>query len=196
MIIVPVKNVVSDPSQSSNVDVAVTEIENRDTTIDTVEVVGSGNVSTEIDLKLRQIGIAGTQGIQGDEGQQGIQGEKGDDGVTWRGTYNASNIYNMDDIVKYFGNVYINLTGNNTVPTNTSDWEIFTEASASGDLNEVFEQNTPASTWVVVHNMGKFPAPTVLDSTDTVVIGDVIFPDPTTIIFNFSKQITGKVFLN
>lgn len=59
-----------------------------------------------------------------------------------------------------------------------------------------FNQMIPAGTWSIIHNLGKFPSVTVVDSGGTVVDGNVNYIDDNTIEIEFSFSFSGKAYLN
>ncbi len=60
----------------------------------------------------------------------------------------------------------------------------------------IHDQAVASSNWVISHGMGKFPAVSVVDSADNVVIGDVIYVDTNNIAINFNSATTGRAYLN
>lgn len=66
----------------------------------------------------------------------------------------------------------------------------------TGDKTFVHTQLASASTWYVNHNMGKKPSVTVVDSADTVVIGEVTYLSDDTLEVSFTSPFGGKVYLN
>lgn len=66
----------------------------------------------------------------------------------------------------------------------------------SGDLNFTFVQNAAASTWTIVHNLGKFPSVTVIDSASTPVIGTVHYVNDASLTITFSAAFSGTAYLN
>lgn len=58
------------------------------------------------------------------------------------------------------------------------------------------QQLIPATVWTIVHNLGKYPSVTVIDSAGTEVEGDVQFTDTNTIVITFSSAFAGKASLN
>ena len=60
----------------------------------------------------------------------------------------------------------------------------------------VFEQITPLNTWLINHNLGKYPSVMIVDSSGNQVIGDVTYLSNNQIRVNFSAGFSGKVFLN
>lgn len=55
----------------------------------------------------------------------------------------------------------------------------------------VFSQDTPASTWNVVHNLGRHPSVTVVDSTGHEVTGDVHYLSSNAVQVTFSAGFSG-----
>ena len=66
------------------------------------------------------------------------------------------------------------------------------ETSASYTHN----QNSVAATWNVTHNLGRYPAVTVVDSALTEVIGEVIYINANQCQLNFSAPFSGKAYFN
>jgi len=75
------------------------------------------------------------------------------------------------------------------------DFAVFTLSSA-GAPTFVFTQGTPATTWNIQHNLGKFPSITVIDTGNTVVIGEYNYTSNTNVILTFSAAFAGKAYLN
>ncbi len=131
----------------------------------------------------------------------------------------------IDDLAAYIGTVvgvgsvesidtsntsFINMTP--TVPA-TGNVELTASLSASGtpdntkflrgdntwaeaDKDFVFTQINPSTSWVIQHNLGKFPSITVVDTADTVVVGDYNYTDINNVILTFSAGFAGKAYLN
>jgi len=57
-------------------------------------------------------------------------------------------------------------------------------------------QNTSASTWSVTHNLGFYPAVTVVDSGENVVIGDVTYTSVNSLSISFTASFGGKAYLS
>lgn len=69
-------------------------------------------------------------------------------------------------------------------------------ANASGDKNFVFTQNVASSTWVITHNLGKYPSVAIVDSADTKVNGDIQYDNINQVTVSFRSAFAGKAFLN
>tara|TARA_R110002167_G_scaffold321122_1_gene526993 strand:+ start:169 stop:423 length:255 start_codon:yes stop_codon:yes gene_type:complete len=55
-----------------------------------------------------------------------------------------------------------------------------------GDITFTHNQNTTSDTWVITHNLNRFPSVTVIDSGDSIVQGAVVY--------NSNKQLTITFF--
>tara|TARA_R110001599_G_scaffold172205_1_gene363570 strand:+ start:149 stop:403 length:255 start_codon:yes stop_codon:yes gene_type:complete len=55
-----------------------------------------------------------------------------------------------------------------------------------GDITYTHNQSSTSDTWVVTHNLHRFPSVTVVDSADTIVQG--------TVVYNSNKQLTITFF--
>ena len=75
------------------------------------------------------------------------------------------------------------------IPTTTNN--IFTS-----DANFVFTQGSASATWVVDHDLGKKPSVTVVDSADTVVIGQVDYNTDNRATITFEAAFSGKAYFN
>lgn len=62
-------------------------------------------------------------------------------------------------------------------------------------LRYVYAQATAASTWVVTHALGGRPSVTVVDTSGTVVIGEVSYNSNTTVTISFTAPFSGYAYL-
>tara|TARA_R100000935_G_scaffold37255_1_gene58325 strand:+ start:844 stop:1563 length:720 start_codon:yes stop_codon:yes gene_type:complete len=72
----------------------------------------------------------------------------------------------------------------------------FQNPNTSGDASFTFTQASPATTWNIQHDMGKFPSITVIDTGDTVVTGQYTYTNNNNVVLNFSAAFAGKAYLN
>lgn len=56
-------------------------------------------------------------------------------------------------------------------------------------------QSVPATVWHVVHNLGLYPQVTVIDSANSVVIGDIDYLDINTLQVSFSAAFSGTAYI-
>ena len=67
---------------------------------------------------------------------------------------------------------------------------------ATDDKNYVHVQNTPSTSWVINHNLAKYPSVTVLDSAGTEVVGAIVHNSINQCVVTFSAGFSGKATCN
>lgn len=73
----------------------------------------------------------------------------------------------------------------------------FVGTTPSGtDLAFTFSQLTPSTVWTIIHNLGKNPSVTIVDSAGTIVVGDVEYTGLNSLTIQFSVAFSGSAFLN
>lgn len=60
----------------------------------------------------------------------------------------------------------------------------------------VYTQVMPSATWVISHYLGKFPAVTVIDTGNSVIIPDVHYDSADALTIKFGSATSGKAYLN
>ena len=70
------------------------------------------------------------------------------------------------------------------------------ELAEVADKHFVFEQGIASDTWEIIHNLGKKPSITVVDSADNVVEGAERYIDENTVEVRFNGAFKGKAYLN
>jgi len=95
----------------------------------------------------------------------------------------------------------INVTSPAVVPVvvatqKTSEISVKGFVSIQGDAHYAHNQLDPEAVWTVTHNLGKKPSVTVVDSAETVVIGDVEYIDDNTVQLTFFAAFSGKAYFN
>ena len=87
-------------------------------------------------------GEDGTDGQDGDPGPRGLTGEQGPfgldgEGFEWRGDFDSSASYEVNDVVHHEGSAWIAVADNPTgSPDGTSGWELFAAGGEDGDSSE------------------------------------------------------------
>ncbi len=71
-----------------------------------------------------------------------------------------------------------------------------TDVSATGDKYVSYTQDTASDSWVINHNLNKYPSVTIIDSSNNVVIGEVCYNDLNTVTITFSGAFSGKAYIN
>lgn len=68
--------------------------------------------------------------------------------------------------------------------------------SASGNTRRhVHTQNTASATWTIIHSLGGKPSVTIVDSADTVVIGEVTYNSNSEVVVSFTSAFSGFAYL-
>mgnify|MGYP003625221525 CR=1 FL=1 len=114
------------------------------------------------------------------------------------------NTYNVDPgNDQYYAIGLSFLAGNGSINIdNFYDIVNFTFGDNSGDKTFVFDQVVPATNWgngnpkVVTHGLNKFPSITVVDTANSVVVGDYTYVDNNNVILEFSAPFAGKAYFN
>jgi hypothetical protein len=111
--------------------------------------------------------VAGPQGNQGNQGA-GTQGPTGADSTVPGPQGNQGGKGNQ---------------GNQGIPGGVFPTYVYTQSSA-------------ASTWMITHNLGKYPSVTVFDDTGVEVFGDIAYIDISSLTVAFSVSVAGTAYLN
>lgn len=64
------------------------------------------------------------------------------------------------------------------------------------DKNFYFTQTTALDTWVITHNLNKYPSATIIDSAGTEVVGNITYNSLNQITITFSGAFKGSATLN
>lgn len=60
----------------------------------------------------------------------------------------------------------------------------------------VHDQQTASATWVVLHNMNKYPAVNIVDTSNDIIMGEVRYNSLNQLTITFTAAISGKAYLN
>lgn len=64
------------------------------------------------------------------------------------------------------------------------------------DKTYVHTQATSSDVWTIQHDLDKYPTVTVVDSGNSVVVGEIVYIDKNSIQITFSSAFSGKAFCN
>ena len=67
---------------------------------------------------------------------------------------------------------------------------------SGADKHFVYEQGIASDTWVIEHNLNKYPSVSLVDSAGTQFDADVEYNDENTCTVRMNGATTGKAFLN
>jgi hypothetical protein len=89
----------------------------------------------------------------------------------------------------------VTITGDvtKTINLNQQDGGV---VSVSYNDTYVHTQGSPSSSWLVTHDMNKFPSVTVVDSSENIVEGEVVYNSLNSLTINFSGGFSGKAYIN
>ena len=90
----------------------------------------------------------------------------------------------------------IDITSTNTDRTITLNYRDNTFTADVYKYAHIHNQASPATEWTITHNLGKFPAVSVVDSSGAEVIGEVEYLSDTQVKVKFSAAFSGKAYFN
>jgi len=67
--------------------------------------------------------------------------------------------------------------------------------AAGNTRRHVHTQASPSSTWVINHTLGGKPSVTVVDSADTMVVGEVTYNSNSQVTVEFTAAFSGYAYL-
>jgi hypothetical protein len=82
------------------------------------------------------------------------------------------------------------------IPTPTTSVSVKGVTGGGGDAHFVYDQTTPEAVWEITHNLGKKPSVTVVDSADSVVMGEVEYLSLNSVRLTFVGAFSGKAYFN
>lgn len=82
-----------------------------------------------------------------------------------------------------------------TPSATTGKYKLF-EGGGEGDKAFTYTQATPSATWTITHNLGKYPAVSIVDSAGSAVVGDVEYIDANTVTITFQSAFAGAAYFN
>lgn len=90
----------------------------------------------------------------------------------------------------------VSVTNTNTVTTVTLNSVGNSPLVATFNYAYIHDQSTPSASWTVLHNLGKFPSVTIVDTANSEIIGEVNFVNNNTLTISFSASFSGKAYIN
>lgn len=82
------------------------------------------------------------------------------------------------------------------IPKPTTSLSVKGVTGGGGDAHFVYNQTTPEAVWEITHNLGKKPSVTVVDSADSVVMGEVEYTSLNSVRLTFVGAFSGKAYFN
>lgn len=136
----------------------------------------------------------GTPGPAGPTGPAGPQGVKGDTGTT--GSTGATGPQGNPGATGATGTQ--GPQGQQGVPgaTGSQGPQGIQGPAGPGPTTYTFTQGTPSASWVVAHNLGRYPSVSVIDSGDSIIIPNIHFDSANQVTIGFGSATSGKAYLN
>lgn len=133
-----------------------------------------------------------TSGVAPISAPRGLTGPRGPGVLTGEGF--------PPDSLGFDGDIYIDsISGNYYGPKTDGTWPGDALLNISNFVlatpRHVHTQASPSSTWVVTHPLGGRPSVTVVDSSSTVVIGQIDYNSDTQVTITFSAPFSGYAYL-
>ena len=82
------------------------------------------------------------------------------------------------------------------IPRPTTSVSVKGVTGGGGDAHYTHTQSTPEAVWTVTHNLGKKPSVVVVDSADTVVMGEIEYINLNSVRLTFVGAFSGKAYFN
>jgi hypothetical protein len=79
--------------------------------------------------------------------------------------------------------------------TNVAYWPSAPSFTFGAASRHVHIQGSPSASWLITHGLGGKPSVTVVDSAETVVIGEVTYISSTQVRIDFSSPFSGSAYL-
>lgn len=94
--------------------------------------------------------------------------------------------------------VYVSETDRVYILKNGTSNEYWVPMNNSGGGSSTFihVQGSASASWIIEHNLEKYPSVTVVTSAGTVVVGDVIYNNENVVTVTFNGAFKGKAYLN
>ena len=116
------------------------------------------------------------------------------DDVNKFGKYSLTALADRSGETTFFDATLIFSEGNGSLTTGKTYGIV--QGPSDVDKNFVFTQGSAASTWTIAHNLEKFPAVTVVDSANNVVVGHITYTNTNSLTVSFSSSFSGKAYIN
>ena len=106
--------------------------------------------------------------------------------------YTNDNVIQLEDVL-----IGTDIANNITKNYKIGDLvEFFEKNSTLITSTFIFIQDVASATWNITHTMNKFPSVTVIDSSNNVVVGEIVYNSNTSITLTFASAFSGKAYLN
>ena len=157
------------------------------------KLTGSLGVRNEINVDIIGTGARGKDGksayeIWLDLGGEGTEQE-------YLASLTGTSYSIVADRTELTGQVEL-IAGDNVSLDVDNENKTITVNSLGSDKNYIHNQLVASSVWTIIHNLDKHPSVTVVDSSDSVVVGDISYDSLNQLTVVFSAEFGGKAYVN
>jgi hypothetical protein len=128
-------------------------------------------------------------------GTKGDTGDKGDTGATGQSAYDLwlsqGHTGTLDD---FFNSLGVSLTTN--AITQTDENQFVSQIEKARISGYVHYQIASSKVWTINHNLDIYPAVSVVDTADNVVVGEIRYMSRNQLVISFSAEFSGKAYLS
>lgn len=157
-----------------------------------ISIGNTGNVNFNVDSENQDIGFVTTTnddidvnvGNENEEVSMEIQDNGSGFNFQLRETPMSTN--NYERLVNKPSINEVELIGNKTLD----------DLGIVNDKTYFHNQTVASDTWVIIHNLNKYPSVTVLNSANEEVIGDIVYDNANQVTISFIGAFKGKATLN
>jgi hypothetical protein len=104
-----------------------------------------------------------------------------------------------NDDIGQDGDLYIDsISGSYYGPKASREWSnepFYVHAAQTPSVRHVHTQSAASTTWTVTHTLGGRPSVTIVDSSGTVVIGEIAYNSDTQVTISFTAPFSGFAYL-
>lgn len=87
-------------------------------------------------------------------------------------------------------------TGQVLVKNSNTNYDVAWQTIRATADTYIHEQGVASDTWTITHNLDKYPSVSVVDTADTIVVGDVQYISRNSLTVKFIAPFKGKAYLN
>ena len=109
--------------------------------------------------------------------------------------YIESNKTEIDVVVNSDLTIQANVTSGH-VHNNKTILDSITSIEELKDKSFVYVQMSSSKTWNITHNLDKYPSVMIVDSANTVVVGNIEYISNNELELTFLSEFSGKAYLN
>ena len=108
--------------------------------------------------------------------------------------YEVTRIEDHPEVTNAYKISVVPISGN--ANSTFSDEDYYAFSPATGDKTFTHTQGSASTTWVITHNLGKYPSVSIQDSAGSDLVGDIDYNSDRKLTITFSGAVSGTAHLN